>query len=177
MNEEQSEKIKLLTRSIADSLFQVDELKVTVIRQGHICADMSSRLSLITEKNESLKHNEETIREENTMLQKKLKELLLANKEVTQNYISMKRLHDTKKTEYEDLIKELETARDGAQIALVRAGPTLRHWLHTNPDQRNNANNTKQKSQSLTRSKVTSQIKSRHSRTFSREKKRIFPTS
>ncbi|KAI8923533.1 hypothetical protein BC831DRAFT_28138 [Entophlyctis helioformis] len=70
------------------------------------------------QKAEHLAQSEGTLREENVQLQKRLRELLDANKEVTANYQIVKKNHDLKRHEFEELSLELDEAKNACQLAL-----------------------------------------------------------
>ena len=87
---------------------------------------------------------ETTFREENTSLQKRLRfetlpfnkiaeillrELIDANKEVTNNYQAIKKNHDLKRTEFEELATELEEAKNACQLAIVRKTYSAVHQI------------------------------------------------
>jgi chromosome segregation ATPase len=72
----------------------------------------------LTQKNHILTQQEGVLREENTQLQKRLRELLDANKEVTTNYQAIKKNHDAKRKEFEEILAELEEAKNACQLAI-----------------------------------------------------------
>ncbi|KAJ3136360.1 hypothetical protein HK100_001809 [Physocladia obscura] len=108
--------------------FDIVELKVNLVKHSRKSEELESAMIVITQKNEFLTHAEQTFREENAALQKRLRELIDANKEVTANYQAVKRNHDLKKNEFEELVAELEEAKTACQLA-IRQKKTMQQDL------------------------------------------------
>ncbi|KAJ3191771.1 hypothetical protein HK101_007425 [Irineochytrium annulatum] len=115
---EQKGKIGELEDQIKNFEFDIDEMRVSVVRYHQRNDDLESQMKTISQKNEFLAQMEATFREENTALQKRLRELIEANKEVTGNYQAIKKNHDLKRSEFEELVTELEEAKNACQLAI-----------------------------------------------------------
>ncbi|KAL2916157.1 hypothetical protein HK105_204248 [Polyrhizophydium stewartii] len=102
--------------------YRIDELKVATIKYERKMDDLEKSLQQLlrsaVQRNEHLIQSEGTLREENVQLQKRLRELIDANKEVTANYQIVKKNHDLKRHEFEELTLELEEAKSACQLAL-----------------------------------------------------------
>jgi chromosome segregation ATPase len=75
-----------------------------------------------------LSQQEIVLRDENGQLQKRLRELIDANKEVTANYQAVKKNHDAKRREFEEIMSELEEAKSACQT-VIRQKKTLQTEL------------------------------------------------
>jgi hypothetical protein len=75
-----------------------------------------------------LSQQELVLREENGLLQKRLRELIDANKEVTANYQAVKKNHDAKRREFEEIMAELDEAKNACQT-VIRQKKTLQTEL------------------------------------------------
>ncbi|KAJ3107124.1 hypothetical protein HDU97_004817 [Phlyctochytrium planicorne] len=115
---EQKGKIEELELLVKNFEFDVDELKVLVVRHQQRTDELEVSMKLISQKNEFLSQMEATFREENCSLQKRLRELIDANKEVTNNYQAIKKNHDMKRSEFEEIATELEEAKNACQLAI-----------------------------------------------------------
>lgn len=62
--------------------------------------------------------SEASLKEENLLLQKRLKEYIDANKEVTVNYQTVKKNLETKKREVEELVLEIDEVKNACQLAM-----------------------------------------------------------
>ncbi|KAJ3092585.1 hypothetical protein HK102_005354 [Quaeritorhiza haematococci] len=116
--DEQAVRIQDLEALVKSLRFEIDELKVTVVRHQNRNDELEKATKIYKEKNEHLSQMEATYKKENALLQKRLKEALEANKEVTGNYQAMKRNHDMKRNEFEVIVKELEEAKAACQVAI-----------------------------------------------------------
>ncbi|KAJ1553105.1 hypothetical protein HK405_008932 [Cladochytrium tenue] len=115
----QSAEIVVFRKAHKEMEFDVDELKVNLARSSRRCEDLEKTNITLTQKNELLVQIESTLREENTALQKRLRELIDANKEVTTNYQAIKKNHELKRNEFEELATELEEAKNACQLAIA----------------------------------------------------------
>jgi hypothetical protein len=62
---------------------------------------------------------ESTFVKETLQLQERLKELFDENEIVTTNYMAVKKNHDLKRSEFEELTVELEEAKAACQLSIV----------------------------------------------------------
>lgn len=83
-------------------------------------------LDVLSKENVELQHKTEqlmesgtTLGQENDQLQKRIRELIDANKDVTSNYQVVKKNFDLKKHECDELTLEVEEAKNACQLALV----------------------------------------------------------
>ncbi|KAJ3332002.1 hypothetical protein HDU76_001618, partial [Blyttiomyces sp. JEL0837] len=118
MISKQGARIKELESMKKDYEFTIDELRVAVVKNERKSEDLEKNLLQVAQKNEFLAHMESTFREENGALQKRLRELIDANKEVTSNYQAIKKNHDLKRSEFEELATELEEAKNACQLSI-----------------------------------------------------------
>lgn len=86
--------------------------------------------SFMNQKLSYLSQQEVVLRDENGQLQKRLRELIDANKEVTANYQAVKKNHDSKRREFEEIMSELEEAKTACQT-MIRQKKTLQTELAT----------------------------------------------
>ncbi|KAJ3379917.1 hypothetical protein HDU92_006309 [Lobulomyces angularis] len=116
----QEQKIKVDSADAiqADQLFQIDELKVVVVKLTRRNETLEKTLAQLTEKNNYLTHMETTFQEENSQLQNKLKDMIEENAMITTNYQAIKRNHDLKRQEFEELTTELEEAKSACQLSI-----------------------------------------------------------
>ncbi|KAK6097787.1 hypothetical protein MT418_001878 [Batrachochytrium dendrobatidis] len=103
--------------------YKINELKVESIKHERKIDDLEKISCMIicwnaNQQNAHLTQSEGTLKQENTQLQRRLRELIDANKEVTSNYQIVKKNHDLKRHEYEELTLELSEAKDACQFAL-----------------------------------------------------------
>ncbi|OAJ43250.1 hypothetical protein, variant [Batrachochytrium dendrobatidis JEL423] len=98
--------------------YKINELKVESIKHERKIDDLEKNLLNANQQNAHLTQSEGTLKQENTQLQRRLRELIDANKEVTSNYQIVKKNHDLKRHEYEELTLELSEAKDACQFAL-----------------------------------------------------------
>ncbi|ORY52950.1 hypothetical protein BCR33DRAFT_779325 [Rhizoclosmatium globosum] len=103
-----------LEKVIKNLEFDIVELRVSLVKHSRRSDDLKKH------DNEYLMHAEQTFRDENTALQKRLRELIDANKEVTMNYQAIKKNHDLKRNEFEELVMELEEAKNACQLAIEK---------------------------------------------------------
>ncbi|KAI9334269.1 hypothetical protein BDR26DRAFT_898022 [Obelidium mucronatum] len=101
-----------------DLEFDIVELKVNLVKHSRRSDELEKAMVNISQKNDFLTHAEQTFRDENTALQKRLRELIDANREVTANYQAIKKNHDLKRNEFDDLVTELEEAKNACQLAI-----------------------------------------------------------
>jgi hypothetical protein len=73
----------------------------------------------VTKKNNYLTDMESTFVKETHQLQERLKELFDENEIVTTNYQAIKKNHDLKRSEFEELTVELEEAKAACQLSIV----------------------------------------------------------
>ncbi|KAJ3289441.1 hypothetical protein HDU79_004066 [Rhizoclosmatium sp. JEL0117] len=107
-----------LEKVIKNLEFDIVELRVSLVKHSRRSDELEKAMIAMTQKNEYLMHAEQTFRDENTALQKRLRELIDANKEVTMNYQAIKKNHDLKRNEFEELVMELEEAKNACQLAI-----------------------------------------------------------
>ncbi|KAJ3066570.1 hypothetical protein HDU98_010128 [Podochytrium sp. JEL0797] len=107
-----------LEKIIGNFEFDVVELQVNLVKHTRRSEELEKAMILMTQRNEFLVHAEATFREENSALQKRLRELIDANKEVTNNYQAIKKNHDLKRAEFDMLVVELEEAKNACQLAI-----------------------------------------------------------
>ena len=96
----------------------MDEQKVKAIKFERRYEDLTKNAAILQQKVDQLTLSEATYKEENSQLQKRLKEFIDANKEVTSNYQIVKRNYDIKKHEIDDLTLEIEEAKNACQSLL-----------------------------------------------------------
>ncbi|TPX68142.1 hypothetical protein CcCBS67573_g07284 [Chytriomyces confervae] len=111
-------RITELEKVLKHDIFEIDELRVQLVKHTRKSDELEKAMMQMSQKNEFLTHAEATFREENTALQKRLRELIDANKEVTANYQAIKKNHDLKRSEFEELVAELEEAKSACQLAI-----------------------------------------------------------
>ncbi|KAJ3224655.1 hypothetical protein HDU81_008440 [Chytriomyces hyalinus] len=111
-------RITELEKVLKHDIFEIDELRVQLVKHSRKSDELEKAMMQMSQKNEFLTHAEATFREENTALQKRLRELIDANKEVTANYQAIKKNHDLKRSEFEELVAELEEAKSACQLAI-----------------------------------------------------------
>ncbi|KAH6572634.1 hypothetical protein BASA50_009634 [Batrachochytrium salamandrivorans] len=98
--------------------YLINELKVESIKYKRKTNELEMDLASSNQKNGYLSQVDSSITEENTHLQRKLRELISANKEVTANYQIVKKNNDLKRHEFEELTLELEEAKRACQFSL-----------------------------------------------------------
>ncbi|KAJ3409926.1 hypothetical protein HDU80_007941 [Chytriomyces hyalinus] len=111
-------RITELEKVLKHDIFEIDELRVQLVKHTRKSDELEKAMMQMSQKNEFLTNAEATFREENTALQKRLRELIDANKEVTANYQAIKKNHDLKRSEFEELVAELEEAKSACQLAI-----------------------------------------------------------
>ena len=117
--------VKANDHEIHDKSFEIDELKVEVIRFQRINDSLAKEnkywwfTSNLLQKNRGLVETSDILVQENAQLHKRIRDLIDANKEVTVNYQIVKKNFDTKKLEAEELSLELDDAKNACQLALV----------------------------------------------------------
>ncbi|KAJ3414583.1 hypothetical protein HDV05_006322 [Chytridiales sp. JEL 0842] len=114
----QGTRIVDLEKAVKNYEFEIDELKVALIKHEQRSEELEKSMIQVAQKNEFLSQMESTFREENTALQKRLRELIDANKEVTNNYQAIKKNHELKRSEFDELATELEEAKTACQLAI-----------------------------------------------------------
>ncbi|KAI9090830.1 hypothetical protein DFS34DRAFT_341773 [Phlyctochytrium arcticum] len=134
--EEQKNGIRGLEVVIKNMEFDIDEQKVLTIKYQRRANELEKNLTELTHKYEYVTISESTFREENSQLQKRVRELMDANKEVTANYLAVKRNQDLKRSEFEALAQELEEAKHACQLA-IRQKKQLQNELNSLIKQRN----------------------------------------
>ncbi|KAJ3044639.1 hypothetical protein HDV00_001565 [Rhizophlyctis rosea] len=98
--------------------FDIDEQRVLTVKFQKKSDDLEKALNTLTQKHDYLTQSEQMYRDENGQLQKRLRELIEANKEVTANYQAVKKNQDLKRSEFEELAMELEEAKTACQLAI-----------------------------------------------------------
>lgn len=97
----------------------MDGLRVEIIKFNRINDTLNKNNEDLKLKADGLKETADSLASENGQLQNRIRELLDANKEVTANYQVVKKNYDIKKHESDDLVIELEEAKNACQLALV----------------------------------------------------------
>lgn len=95
-----------------------DSLRVEIVKKDNDNENLMKQMKIIAERNDYLTQMESTFNLENSQLQAKLRELLEANALVTTNYQAIKKNHDLKRVEFEQLTTELEDAKIACQLAI-----------------------------------------------------------
>ncbi|KAJ3271904.1 hypothetical protein HDV01_006118 [Terramyces sp. JEL0728] len=116
---ELNETIDKERKAVSDKLFKVDELKVEIIKYQRNLDNLSKENVDLQHKTEQLMESGTTLGQENDQLQKRIRELIDANKDVTSNYLIVKKNFDLKKHECDELTLEVEEAKNACQLALV----------------------------------------------------------
>ncbi|KAJ3311996.1 hypothetical protein HDV04_003492 [Boothiomyces sp. JEL0838] len=115
---ELNEIIEKERKAVSDKLFKVDELKVEIIKYQRNLDVLSKENVELQHKTEQLMESGTTLGQENDQLQKRIRELIDANKDVTSNYQVVKKNFDLKKHECDELTLEVEEAKNACQLAL-----------------------------------------------------------
>ncbi|KAJ3040530.1 hypothetical protein HK097_002539, partial [Rhizophlyctis rosea] len=115
---EQRKRIAELEGVVKDLEFDIDEQRVLTVKFQKKSDDLEKALNILTQKHDYLTQSEAMYRDENAQLQKRLRELIEANKEVTANYQAVKKNQDLKRSEFEELAMELEEAKTACQLAI-----------------------------------------------------------
>ncbi|KAI8901993.1 hypothetical protein BC833DRAFT_575333 [Globomyces pollinis-pini] len=105
-------------QSVDDKLFKVDELKVEIIKLHRIVDNLQRNNNELLQKTQQLTESGTTLGQENEQLQKRIRELIDANKDVTVNYQIVKKNFDIKKHENEELTLELDEAKNACQLSI-----------------------------------------------------------
>jgi DNA repair exonuclease SbcCD ATPase subunit len=103
---------------LKDRAFEIDQLKVEIIRYQRINDTLSKENHDLSQKNEMLTESSTVLLQENAQLQKRIRELIDANKDVTSNYQIVKKNFDIKKQEADELALEVDDAKNACQLAL-----------------------------------------------------------
>jgi chromosome segregation ATPase len=103
---------------LKDRAFEIDQLKVEIIRYQRINDTLSKDNHDLSQKNEMLTESSTVLLQENAQLQKRIRELIDANKDVTSNYQIVKKNFDIKKQEADELALEVDDAKNACQLAL-----------------------------------------------------------
>ncbi|KAJ3339651.1 hypothetical protein HDU91_000984, partial [Kappamyces sp. JEL0680] len=115
-----------LEQVICNKDFEIDGLSVELIKQqrrnetletdnAYAAATDPRNLQM---KADLLTETSEALAQENGLLQKRIRELIDANKEVTSNYQIVKKNFDIKKHDADELALEVEEAKNACQLAL-----------------------------------------------------------
>ncbi|KAJ3182693.1 hypothetical protein HDU87_008032 [Geranomyces variabilis] len=115
---DQEKEIERLRRVVRDMEYDLDEQRVLSLKFERKSGQMEKELTELTQKHEYLLVSEAGYREENIQLQKRVRDLLDANREVTLNYQAVKKNQEHKRSEFEALAIELEEAKTACQIAI-----------------------------------------------------------
>lgn len=98
--------------------YKVDAYKVAVLKLERKVEDNNLVIQDVTAQLKVLAKSEGALREENEQMQKRLRELIEANREVSASYQAIRKNNDLRKSEFDQLAAELEEAKESSYKAI-----------------------------------------------------------